>query len=285
MRAEREALQARLTEIQEELTDRRNRTFTKGNFNPLDEYPTDFWEDMSTRLLDTLGACNFPNLEQATFSQNLFHAVVNKKIKAKYGQVYRSFVNSAVMLALRSYLASDRAKHAPGNMVIDTPPLRLDDPQMDPEFSQARETIPLAFYDYLTTIQKDGQIIIADNTKFMPDIDRISDHCNVIELTKRGGEGRYGFLFETKDGDLTDLEDSDETLPRVQLQPLWKLLIDRDLNKTQLQEQPGNSAASMATFGKVRNATTKVLARICETLDCDIADICEAVPGTVQGPK
>lgn len=210
MRAERETLQARLTEIQEELNDRRNRTFAKGNFNPLDEFPAGFWEDMSTRLLDTLGACAFPNLEEATFSQNLFDAVVNKKIKAKQGQGYRSFVNSAVMLALRSYLASGRAKHAPGIMVIDTPLLGLDDPQMDPAFDQARETIPLALYDYLTTIQEGGQIIIADNTKFMPDIDRISDHCNLIEFTKREGEGRYGFLLETKDGDLTDPEDSDE---------------------------------------------------------------------------
>ncbi|MEW6864688.1 helix-turn-helix domain-containing protein [Trueperella pyogenes] len=59
--------------------------------------------------------------------------------------------------------------------------------------------------------------------------------------------------------------------------PLWKLLIDRDLNKTQLQEQSGISAATMAKLGKGGNVTTEVLARICETLECDIADICELV--------
>lgn len=60
--------------------------------------------------------------------------------------------------------------------------------------------------------------------------------------------------------------------------PLWKLLIDRDLNKTQLQELSGISAATMAKLGKGGNVTTEVLARICETLECDIADICEVVP-------
>ncbi|WP_281706690.1 helix-turn-helix domain-containing protein [Corynebacterium argentoratense] len=67
--------------------------------------------------------------------------------------------------------------------------------------------------------------------------------------------------------------------------PLWKLLIDRDLNKTQLQELSGISAATMAKLGKGGNVTTEVLARICETLECDIADICEVVPGIVQRPK
>ncbi|CAB0978637.1 transcriptional regulator [Corynebacterium diphtheriae] len=60
--------------------------------------------------------------------------------------------------------------------------------------------------------------------------------------------------------------------------PLWKLLIDRDLNRTQLQELSGISAATMAKLGKGGNVTTEVLARICETLECDIADICEVVP-------
>lgn len=59
--------------------------------------------------------------------------------------------------------------------------------------------------------------------------------------------------------------------------PLWKLLIDRDLNKTQLQDMAGLSPATMAKLGKGANVTTEVLARICEALDCDIADICEVV--------
>ena len=57
--------------------------------------------------------------------------------------------------------------------------------------------------------------------------------------------------------------------------PLWKLLIDRDMNKTQLQERAGISPATLSKLGRSGNVTTDVLARICEALDCDIADICD----------
>ena len=62
--------------------------------------------------------------------------------------------------------------------------------------------------------------------------------------------------------------------------PLWKLLIDRDMNKTQLQ---GISPATLSKLGRGGNVTTDVLARICEALDCDVADICEVVPTDMKG--
>lgn len=65
--------------------------------------------------------------------------------------------------------------------------------------------------------------------------------------------------------------------------PLWKLLIDRDMNKIQLQERTGISPATLSKLGRGGNVTTDVLARICEELDCDIADICEVVPTDLKG--
>ena len=55
------------------------------------------------------------------------------------------------------------------------------------------------------------------------------------------------------------------------------------MNKTQLQERAGISPANLSKLGCGRNVTTDVLARICETLDCDIADICEVVPTDTKG--
>ncbi len=59
--------------------------------------------------------------------------------------------------------------------------------------------------------------------------------------------------------------------------PLWKLLIDRDLNKTELQELAGISAATLAKLGRGGNVTTDVLARICTALDVDLSAIAETV--------
>ena len=44
---------------------------------------------------------------------------------------------------------------------------------------------------------------------------------------------------------------------------LWKLLIDRDMTKTQLREAAKISSSSLAKLGKDENVTTSVLAKIC----------------------
>ena len=59
---------------------------------------------------------------------------------------------------------------------------------------------------------------------------------------------------------------------------LWKLLIDKKINKQKLKEISKVSSASMAKLGKGQNVTTDVLLRICTALDCQIGDIMEIVP-------
>ena len=58
---------------------------------------------------------------------------------------------------------------------------------------------------------------------------------------------------------------------------LWKLLIDKGMNKQKLREISGVSSTSIAKLGKGGNINTDVLLRICNALDCDIADIMEFV--------
>lgn len=56
---------------------------------------------------------------------------------------------------------------------------------------------------------------------------------------------------------------------------LWKLLIDKDMKKKDLQLQAGISAASITKLGKNENVNTEIIDKICTALDCDIADIME----------
>lgn len=58
---------------------------------------------------------------------------------------------------------------------------------------------------------------------------------------------------------------------------LWKMLIDRDIKKKELQKMSDVSAASIAKMGRCENVTTDVLLRICEALDCQVEDIMERV--------
>lgn len=55
------------------------------------------------------------------------------------------------------------------------------------------------------------------------------------------------------------------------------MLIDKEMNKNDLKDAAGISAASIAKLGKVANITTDVLLKICEAMDCKLEDIMETI--------
>lgn len=57
--------------------------------------------------------------------------------------------------------------------------------------------------------------------------------------------------------------------------PLWKLLIDRGINKTQFRELVGISTATLAKMGKDEPISLSVIVQICQALDCQPGDIVE----------
>lgn len=62
---------------------------------------------------------------------------------------------------------------------------------------------------------------------------------------------------------------------KISYKNLWKLLIDKKMNKATLRRLTGISAATMAKLGKGENVNTDVLIRICEALKCKLSDIME----------
>lgn len=63
----------------------------------------------------------------------------------------------------------------------------------------------------------------------------------------------------------------------VSYKKLWHLLIDKNLNKTELRKMSGISPATMSKLSKGENVTTDILLRICMTLNCDVSDIIEII--------
>ena len=58
---------------------------------------------------------------------------------------------------------------------------------------------------------------------------------------------------------------------------LWKLMIDKGLNKTRLREEAKISSNAMAKLGKNETVQVEVLAKICNHLDCTMDDIMEVI--------
>ncbi len=62
-------------------------------------------------------------------------------------------------------------------------------------------------------------------------------------------------------------------MQRICYKKLWKLLIDRDLKKKDLQEMAGVSASSLAKMTRSENVNTDIIQRICIALNCDVGDV------------
>lgn len=56
---------------------------------------------------------------------------------------------------------------------------------------------------------------------------------------------------------------------------LWKLMIDKKINKTQLSEKSGITTNAMAKLGKNETVQVETLLKICKVLECSIEDILE----------
>jgi len=56
---------------------------------------------------------------------------------------------------------------------------------------------------------------------------------------------------------------------------LWKIMIDRKINKSELRNLTGMGTTTLAKLGKNQPVSMDVLLRIGAVLHCDISDICE----------
>ncbi|MDR0812501.1 MAG: helix-turn-helix transcriptional regulator [Oscillospiraceae bacterium] len=56
---------------------------------------------------------------------------------------------------------------------------------------------------------------------------------------------------------------------------LWKLLIDKGMNKIQLGVATGISTSTISKLGKNETVNMESMMKICMALDCDIGDIVE----------
>ena len=63
----------------------------------------------------------------------------------------------------------------------------------------------------------------------------------------------------------------------VSYKKLWKLLIDKDMTKTQMRMESGITTGALAKLGRNENVNTEVLVKICNALHCDISDIMELI--------
>lgn len=64
---------------------------------------------------------------------------------------------------------------------------------------------------------------------------------------------------------------------KIQYNKLWKILIDKEMNKVDLIKKAKISTNSMAKLSKNMLVRMDVLIKIAETLDCKVEDLFESI--------
>ena len=68
----------------------------------------------------------------------------------------------------------------------------------------------------------------------------------------------------------------------VSYNKLWKLMIDKNMNKTQLKNEAHLSTNVIAKLGKNEKVSIDTLSKICEVLQCNIGDLVDFVSNDME---
>lgn len=63
----------------------------------------------------------------------------------------------------------------------------------------------------------------------------------------------------------------------VSYNKLWKLLIDKNMTKTELRQMADLGTSTLAKLGKAQQVSMDVMLRICGVLNCNISDVMDFV--------
>jgi DNA-binding Xre family transcriptional regulator len=64
----------------------------------------------------------------------------------------------------------------------------------------------------------------------------------------------------------------------ISYKPLWKLLVDKGMKKTDLMKAAGLSSPTLAKLSKNRPIDGRTLEKICAALSCQPGEVIEYVP-------
>jgi DNA-binding Xre family transcriptional regulator len=66
-------------------------------------------------------------------------------------------------------------------------------------------------------------------------------------------------------------------LKKISYKKLWKMLIDKDLNKQTLAQTANISASTLTKMSKGESVNIDMIVKICNSLNCEIHDVIELV--------
>lgn len=201
-----------------------------GDFKARDLYPAAFFSAMSQYCTEILTYCGYPEVSRIDFNREDFDLRVDGKKKRSHGKGYRAFFNTVVLMALRKYI-HEKGVHKPFLCVIDTPTLGLDSKPINAGLVTKRneqgrpiDGLQARLFQYFIDSQKDGQLIVVDNTKDTPAINYTQPGVREYVFTAttekleihEAEHQQYGFLPSLTPDEEKAEDENDETKTKLQ---------------------------------------------------------------------
>lgn len=162
------------------------------DYKPKTLFEADFADKIASYFKSLLAATYFKPIDTVVFDMNLFDVIVNDNPKPNRSKGYASYLNSLLVLSLRSYF-NERAELNPHFYLLDSP---LHGLMTETSYENNEDELRKGFFNYVFNNYGNDQIIIIENTedKELPHIEYDSHYVKVYTFTKDQQKGRYGFL-------------------------------------------------------------------------------------------
>jgi hypothetical protein len=139
-----------------------------------------------------LTAWKYPNIATVNFNTDylIYDFVINNKNRNAHGKGIRSITYSAFIIGLMDYCIKNDLPHS-GNIIIDSPLTTYQGKEQRSIEDETPKDMQDAFFNDLSNIQHNRQIIILDNKDPQ---EALKSKINYIHFTNDKSTGRQGFF-------------------------------------------------------------------------------------------
>jgi hypothetical protein len=152
--------------------------------------------EFSDKVQQLLIDWNYSNHVTVSFNtkHKIFDIEISGRARNSHGKGVRAITYTSFILGLQDYCIENNKPH-PGFVILDSPLTTYHSNQKREENDEIAKDMQESFFEYLTTISDNRQIIIFDNK--IPEIKYIN-RFNYIEFSKNNNTLRKGFFYNKK---------------------------------------------------------------------------------------
>ncbi|MBR7745140.1 hypothetical protein [Undibacterium baiyunense] len=175
-----------------------------------------FGREVANRAKDLLKKWGFSAIENISLDDESCDLRIDDRSRLSYGAGVRGLYLSALVISFMEHALEKGHPHL-GVVLLDSPLKTYADPESNEELDVPATTVIDLFYDWMSTWNGRGQIIVLENEPIKTDTAKLLDP---ITFTGNIGKGRYGFYPVRDKVNISDVagkfdENGDDDAPTI----------------------------------------------------------------------